>query len=86
MSARERQMAAQANSVWEQEGIGQRRALGKDGGGEEDQRGRRTGGACCLETKHRLAQWCHRDRRGGGRNRLKVVYKGKSKAAAQQDM
>lgn len=31
-------MAAQANSVWEQEGIGQSRVLGEDGGleGEED--------------------------------------------------
>lgn len=34
LSARESQMAAQANSVWEQEGIGQSRALGEDGGGE----------------------------------------------------
>lgn len=71
-------MAAQANFVWEQGGIGQSRTLRKMG----EERGRRTHGACCLETKHRLAQWCHPDRRGGG-CRLKVVYKGKSKGCSR---
>lgn len=37
MSARESQMAALANSVWEQGGIGQRRALGEDGGREREE-------------------------------------------------